>query len=101
MENPNCSCHQNSSDGYDDGCHSCAPTCSICDQKLTRENALLRAEIMELEVTTNKRSKEVDSLAEDIDAQEKACEDMEQELARLLRGKRRGQRQHRSNMPKK
>ena len=101
MENFNCSCHQNSSDGYDDGCQSCTPTCSICDQKLTRENALIRAEIMELKVTTNKRSKEVDSLAEDIDAREKACEDMERELARLLQGKRRGQRRHRSNMPKK
>ena len=101
MENPNCSCHRDGLDGFDVSCQYCTPTCSICDQKLTRENALICAEIMELKVTTDKRSKEVDSLAEDIDAQEKACEDMERELARLLQGKRRGQRRHRANMSKK
>jgi hypothetical protein len=101
METINCSCHQTGSDSYGDGCQYCSPTCSICDQKLTRENAVIRAEISELKITTNKRNKEVDILAEDIDAQERACEDMERELARLLQGKRRERRRPRSNMSKK
>jgi hypothetical protein len=101
MEITNCPCHQAGSDSYVDGCQYCSPTCPFCDEKLARENALIRAEIMELKITTDTKSKEVDNLAEDIDAQEKACKAMEQELAKLLQGKRRGQRRHRSNMSKR
>ena len=101
METINCLCHQVDNECYTNGCQNCHPSCPICDEKLAHENKLLRAEIKELENSTSKNSKEVLALADDLVAQEKLCENMEQELAKLLQKERRGRRARRTTMAKK
>ena len=101
METPNCLCHQENGNCYTDGCKNCHPSCPICDEKLEHENKLLRAEIKDLENSTSKRSKEVIALADDLVNQEKLCENMEQELAKLLQKEKRGRRERRTTMAKK
>ena len=68
---------------------------------MEHENKLLRAEIKDLENSTSKRSKEVIALADDLVNQEKLCENMEQELAKLLQKEKRGRRERRTTMAKK
>ena len=75
--------------GGADDCRRYNPTCSICDQKLTRGNALIRTENYH-----EQEKQEVDNLAEDLDAQEKACAAMERKLARLLPKKWRSKLSH-------
>ena len=101
MEMAKCSCHLVDTECYADSCPQCNPSCPLCDDKLARENAVLKAEIRGLKASTNKKRKELGALAEDLEVGEMACDEMEQELANLLQGKRRGQRRSRANAANK
>ena len=96
-----CSCHLVDTECYADSCPQCNPSCPLCDEKLARENAALKAEIRGLKASTSKKCKELGAMAEDLETQEMECNAMEQELAKLLQGKRRGQRRSRANAANK